>query len=265
MKIGCRLLFSVVWVMAAFIGCQQQANNGKLPESKEAKQLLQGVWSDVESESVVFQIHGDSVYYPDSTSMPAYFRVYNDTLYIGSSSRYHIEKHSEHVLWFKGGDGEIVKLVKENDTQEEELFEKQKTQILTLSDVMKNDTVVAYQNNRYHLYIAVNPTKYKVTRQTINDDGLDVENVYYDNIIHLSIFQGARQLFSRDFRKQQYQKRLPSRFFDQAILNNMEFSSIDDKGVHMNVSVCTPGDACCYLIEHVISFDGKLSTETLEY
>jgi hypothetical protein len=45
----------------------------------------------------------------------------------------------------------------------------------------------------------------------------------------------------------------------------MEFSSIDDKGVHMNVSVCTPGDACCYLIEHVISFDGKLSTETLEY
>ena len=157
MKIGCRLLFSVVWVMAAFIGCQQHANNGKLPESKEAKQLLQGVWSDVESESVVFQIHGDSVYYPDSTSMPAYFRVYNDTLYIGSSSRYHIEKHSEHVLWFKGGDGEIVKLVKENDTQEEELFEKQKTQILTLSDVMKNDTVVVYQNNRYHLYIAVNP------------------------------------------------------------------------------------------------------------
>lgn len=264
MKTCCRLII-IVCVLIFFAGCQKQVNNGKLPESREAKQLLQGVWSDAESESVIFQMHGDSVYYPDSTSMPAYFRVYNDTLYLGSTAHYHIEKHSEHVLWFKGGDGEVVKLVKEDDTQDEELFENKKAQILTLTDVMKKDTVVTYQNNRYHLYIAVNPTKYKVARQAINDDGLEVENVYYDNIIHLSIFEGARQLFSRDFRKQQYQKRLPSRFFEQAILNNMEFSSIDDKGIHMNVSVCTPGDASCYLIEHVISYDGILSTETLEY
>ncbi|MBQ1880221.1 MAG: DUF4738 domain-containing protein, partial [Lachnospiraceae bacterium] len=34
--------------------------------------------------------------------------------------------------------------------------------------------VVNYEGKRYHLYIAVNPTKYKVVRHTLNDDGLDV-------------------------------------------------------------------------------------------
>ena len=131
--------------------------------------------------------------------------------------------------------------------------------------MLKKDTVVSYEGNRYHLYIAVNPTKYKVVRHTLNEDGLDVENVYYDNIIHLSIFQGTRQLFSRDFRKQQYQQRVPAQFFEQAVLNNMEYASTDAKGFHFNVSLCTPGAASCYLIEHVVSLDGQLTTELLEY
>lgn len=265
MNIRNGLTITCVLLLAALMGCGQRAGDAKLPESKEAKQLLQGVWSGEDTEDVVFQLRGDSVYYPDSTSMPAFFRVYDDTLYIGSSARYHIEKHTNHVLWFKGSDGEVVKLVKGDGDEDKELFERNKTQILTLAEVLKKDTVVSYNGNRYHLYIAVNPTKYKVVRHTINDDGLDVENVYYDNIIHLSVFQGDRELFSRDFRKKQYQQRVPAQFFDQAVLNNMEYDSTDEKGFHVDVSLCTPGDASCYLIEHVISFDGQVSTELLEY
>lgn len=259
------LIITSVLFLTALMGCGQHAGDAQLPESTEAKQLLQGVWSDKESEDVVFKMQGDSVYYPDSTSMPAYFRVYNDTLYIGSAARYHIEKHTNHILWFKGTDGEVVKLVKDDGDDDKELFERNKAQILTLAEVLKKDTVVNYNGNRYHLYVAINPTKYKVVRHAINDDGLDVENVYYDNIIHLSVFQGANELFSRDFRKQQYQQRVPAQFFDQAVLNNMDYSSVDEKGIHVNVSLCTPGDASCYLIEHVISFDGQVSTELLEY
>lgn len=264
MKKNNGLIITYVLTFAIFVGCVQKTAD-QLPESQEAKQLLQGIWSDEETENLVFQMRGDSVYYPDSTSMPAYFRVYDDTLYIGSSARYHIEKHTEHLLWFKGGDGELVKLVKDDGEEEQETFEKNKTQILSLTDVLKKDTVVRYNGNRYHLYVAINPTKYKVVRHTLNEDGLDVENVYYDNIIHLSIFQGAHQLFSRDFRKQQYQQHVPAQFFDQAVLNNMEYSSADEKGLHFNVSLCTPGDASCYLIEHVVSLDGQLSTELIEY
>lgn len=264
MKKNNGLIITYVLTFAIFVGCGQKTAD-QLPESQEAKQLLQGIWSDEETENLVFQMRGDSVYYPDSTSMPAYFRVYDDTLYIGSSARYHIEKHTEHLLWFKGGDGELVKLVKDDGEEEQETFEKNKAQILSLTDVLKKDTVVSYNGNRYHLYVAINPTKYKVVRHTLNEDGLDVENVYYDNIIHLSIFQGAHQLFSRDFRKQQYQQCVPAQFFDQAVLNNMEYSSADEKGLHFNVSLCTPGDASCYLIEHVVSLDGQLSTELIEY
>ena len=264
MKKNDGLIITCVLTFAIFVGCGQKTAD-QLPESQEAKQLLQGIWSDEETESLVFQMRGDSVYYPDSTSMPAYFRVYDDTLYIGSSARYHIEKHTEHLLWFKGGDGELVKLVKDDGEEEQETFEKNKAQILSLTDVLKKDTVVSYNGNRYHLYVAINPTKYKVVRHTLNEDGLDVENVYYDNIIHLSIFQGAHQLFSRDFRKQQYQQCVPAQFFDQAVLNNMEYSNADEKGLHFNVSLCTPGDASCYLIEHVVSLDGQLSTELIEY
>ena len=179
MNIRNGLTITCVLLLAALMGCGQRAGDAKLPESKEAKQLLQGVWSGEDTEDVVFQLRGDSVYYPDSTSMPAFFRVYDDTLYIGSSARYHIEKHTNHVLWFKGSDGEVVKLVKGDGDEDKELFERNKTQILTLAEVLKKDTVVSYNGNRYHLYIAVNPTKYKVVRHTINDDGLDVENVYY--------------------------------------------------------------------------------------
>ena len=259
-------IITCVLLIAALVGCGQKGGSaGQAPESREAKQLLQGIWSEEDTENIVFQMRGDSVYYPDSTSMPAYFRVYDDTLYIGSAARYHIEKHTEHLLWFKGADGELVKLVKDNDDAEKEVFEHNKAQILSLTDVLKKDTVVSYEGNRYHLYIAVNPTKYKVVRHTLNEDGLDVENVYYDNIIHLSIFQGTRQLFSRDFRKQQYQQRVPAQFFEQAVLNNMEYASTDAKGFHFNVSLCTPGAASCYLIEHVVSLDGQLTTELLEY
>lgn len=234
-------------------------------ESRRAKQLLQGVWMDEDTETLAFRMKGDTVYYADSTSMPAYFRVIDDTLYIGTSGRYYIEKQTEHVLWFKNPNGETVKYVKNDNQTMDRVFEKAKPQILELTDVLKRDTVVFYEGDRYHLYIAVNPTKYKVSRQVVNEDGLTVENAYYDNIIHLSIFKGAAQLFSRDFRKQAYQRHVTPQFYQQSILNNMEFNKIDAGGFHFNVSLCIPEDASCYLIDQVVAFNGKTSTQLLEY
>lgn len=263
MKYGVFLVLSLLAVLAS---C---GHRGSLPdrenESREAKALLQGVWIDQGSEAVVFKMEGDSVYFPDSTSQTAYFCVVDDTLYIGNASRYHIEKQSEHILWFQGQDGELVKLEKTDSEDNNEVFEQSAPQVLTLTDVLKKDTVVTYKDQRYHLYIAVNPTRYKVVRHTLNDDGLDVENVYYDNIIHLSIFQGSQELFSRDFRRGMYEKLVAERFLGQSILNNMDYDHVDDKGFHLNISLCMPGDASCYLIEHVVSFNGQLSTKLLEY
>ena len=247
---------------AALMGCIQKGDNSSGgEESKEAKRLLQGIWSDEETENVVFQMKGDSVYYPDTISMPAYFKVVGDTLYISDTGAYYIEKHTEHVLWFKNKAGEMVKLVKNDDDIQEEDLEQVRPQVLTLTEVMKSDTVVFWEGKRYHLYITVNPTKYKVVRHTTNDEGLDVENIYYDNIINLAVFQGSSRVYSSDLRKQHYEKLVPKEFISQSILNNMEYQKTDAKGFHFNLSICTPGDASCYLVEHVVSFDGKVSTQ----
>lgn len=254
-------------VLAALLltACGQRGTSSDhQKESRKAKALMQGIWIDQSSEAVVFKVKGDSVYYPDTTSQTAYFRVLGDTLYI-NSSRYHIEKQSEHLLWFVGQDGELVKLQKTDTKDTEEMFQKMQPQILTLTEVLKKDTVVMYNDKRYHLYIAVNPTRYKVVHHTLNDDGLDVENVYYDNIIHLSIYQGSREIFGRDFRKKMYEKLVEERFLGQSILNNMEYDRVDSDGFHVNASLCIPDDASCYLLEHVISFDGRLSTKLQEY
>ena len=198
--------------------------------------------------------------------MPARFKVIGDTLYMGADIQYYIVKQSAHVLWIKNQVGETLKFVKSTDTSkevEEEFTEK--PTVLALTEVLKRDTVVHFDGERYHLYVAINPTKYKVIKKTVNDDGLEVENVYYDNIIHLSIFKGAAQLFSRDFRKQFYEQKVPKTFLSQAILNNMEFNKVDAQGFHLNASVCMPYDASCYLVETLVSFDGKLTTKVLEY
>ena len=257
----------IIWgaLVMTLAACGQHKPVAEQEESREAKQLLQGVWMEEGGELPVFQMKGDSVFYADSTSMPARFRVVGDTLYIGSANRYLIEKHTEHLLWFRNQNGELMKFEKSDDEEMTLEMEQQKPQILSITAVLKRDTVVFYDSQRYHLYIAINPTKYKVSRPTINDDGMEVENVYYDNIIHLSIFQGSTQLFSRDFRKQQFAEKVPAQILGQSILNNMEFSKVDANGFHFNVSVCVPDDASCYLIDQIVSFSGKSSVKLLEY
>ena len=142
---GYLMLLCTVLLMT---GCG--SSSGRPKESKEAKQLLQGIWVDEGTDKVLFKLQGDSVYYPDSTSMPAYFMVAADTLYIGNTSRFHIEKHAEHVLWIQNEEGELIKLHKDDDPDDEEEFLEH--QVQTLTEVVKRDTVVFYNSERYRLY-----------------------------------------------------------------------------------------------------------------
>lgn len=255
-------------VLLLFVCCGgHQKAASEQQESRSAKRLLQGVWMEEESETVVFRMKGDTVYYADSTSLPAYFKVVGDTLCVGSSIRYFIEKHTEHVLWFRNQSGETMKFVKSAELNSDSVSQQMTAQptILSLTEVLKRDTVVFWDNQRYHIYVAVNPTKYKVIHHTLNEDGLDVENVYYDNIIHLSIYQGASQLFSCDFHKQFFSGKVPSAFLSQAILNDMQYSKTDAHGFHLNASLCVPDDASCYMVETTVGYDWKVTTKLLEY
>ena len=261
-------------LLATFLTvCAAGCHSGVRPpeereESREAKQLMQGLWVEKSSGDVFFRMEGDTVYYPDSLVQPAAFRVVDDTLYIGSRSGYHIEKQAEHVLWIRNQNGEILKLEKTTadqlDDPSQDIAPRQST-LPPLTEVLKRDTVVMLGGQRFHCYIAINPTRYKVVRPVINDDGMQVDEVYYDNIVHISIFQGERQLFSRDFRKQHYQRHVPRGFLEQSILNNMEFAGADEQGFRFNAMLCQPDAVSCYMVENLISRDGHLSTRLLEY
>ena len=233
-------------------------------ESREAKRLLQGIWLESVTEEVMFRAEGDTIYYPDASSQPTHFRIVNDSLELGRQ-RYPILKQSEYQFWFQNQGGDVVKLVKSETADDSLAFVHNQPEILSLSEVLKLDSVVMYEGERYHWYIAVNPTKYRVRKVSYNGEGVAVENVYFGNIIHISLFQGKTQLFSRDFNKRMYGADVPQDFLEQAVLGNMQFDHVDAKGFHFNATICIPDGASCYLVETLINFKGEMTMTLLEY
>ena len=259
-----RCLTVILFFASVLLGCTGKGG-GPAAESKEAKQMLQGIWVDSETGDVSFRVNGDTIFYSDSTSMPAYFKIVGDSLILGSSTSYGIIKQSPLVFWFTNQNGDVVKLQKSDDPTDELEFERDKPHVLSYTQQVKKDSVVMYNGERYHWYIAINPTKYKVVKRSYNDDGLEVENVYYDNIMHISIFHGAHQIFSSDFKKQMYSKIVPAGFLEEAVLGAMDFSHIDADGLHFDATLCIPDGASCYMVDTQIAFTGKQTMNLLEY
>ena len=245
---------------------RSDATSISMKEDREAKALLQGVWQDDETEDVSFWAKGDTIYYPDSTSQPTYFAIVDGQLVLMSTdAHYHIEKQTSHVFWFKNQSGDIVRLVKSHEPLPDEFARGGHERVMTYTEVVKQDSVVVYDNNRYHWYVAINPTKYKVHISAFNNEGLEVDNVYYDNIMHVSLFRGATKFFSRDFRKQDYAGKVPEQFLSQSVLANMEYAGADSRGFRFISTICIPDGASCYKAENIISFDGKLTMTLIEY
>lgn len=262
-----RLLLLMV-IATIVMACGGKQNPTEQPESlqedKQAKTLLQGVWIEKETEEVSFRAVNDTIFYPDSMSQPAYFRIFKDSFYVSGLS-YSIEKQSEHVFCFRNQNGELVELVKSDDPMDEQVFEEQKPHVLSYSSVVNRDSVVMLDGDRYHWYITINPTKYTVKNTSYNDEGVGVENVYYDNIIHISLFQGARRLYSSDIKKQMFSKMIPVQFLENAILCNIEFIHADAKGFHFQATVCKPDGVSCYVVAITVDKNGKQFMSLQEY
>ncbi len=245
-------------------GCRK-ANTKQVDkvENKEAKSMLQGIWVDDDTDEPSFRAKGDTIYYPDSTSQPAYFRIVNDTLIIEGSNEVHypITKQAPHIFWFKNQNGDDVHLRKSDDPEDVYSFSQKPPKPINQNQLIKRDTVVTRSGERYHCYVAINPTSYKVTKSTYNDDGVEVDNIFYDNIIHISVFNGAKQVYSRDFNKKMFTGKVPESFLKQAILSDMQFSGIDGTGVHYDAIICIPDGASNYIINISIGYNGSMKMD----
>lgn len=233
-------------------------------ENVEAKAMLQGVWLDSETEELMMKAEGDSIFFADGTSQPAFFRIVGDSIELGTNT-YHILKQTEHNFWFENHAGDKIQLVKRDSTDNTlPDFVSEKPRVINTTEVINMDSVVNYGGQRYHWYITVNPTRNRVLRTTYTPDGVAVEKVYYDNIIHVSLFKLNQRLFTRDFNKKAYSADVPAEFLEQSVLGNIRFSHVDARGFHFYATVCLPDGEQCYMIETLIGFDGQLSQKLME-
>ena len=250
----------------AIVACAPKTpkNEGKVEEDKVAKQMLQGIWINADDESVAFKVKGDTIFYPDSTSSPAYFQIFRDTLVIHGADdtvKYPIVKQAPHLFMFNNSNGETVKLTLSEDALDKFQFDNNKAQVLNQNQLIKKDTLVSYEDMRYRCYIQVNPTTYKVIKATYNDEGVEVDNVYHDNIVNLTVYSGAKRLFSHDFRKNDFNKFVPQDFLMQAILSDLTLYGVDKSGVHFNALLAMPDSPSYYVVEVSVSPTGRLKMQ----
>lgn len=253
-------LFTITILSLLFVGCGRKTNTAPaMSEDTKAKAMFAGVWVDAEEGNVVFKVKGDSIYYPDSASRAVYFAIYSDTLvmYGSAVSKYRIIHQGKHIFEFKTQNNDIIKIVKSNDPYNDRLFDSGSKVSLNQRTLIKRDTVVNYADKKYHCYVQVNPTTYKVFHASYNDEGLEVDHIYYDNIIHVSVYQGASKVFSRDFRKSDFSSVVPSNMLEQCVLSDMSLSKIDANGVCYTTQLAIPDSPSSYMVNLVISYKGK--------
>lgn len=253
------LLLMAAAIVTGCGGTPKRARQEK-HENLEAKRMLQGIWVNDGGQDVAFMAKGDTIYYPDTTSQPACFRIVDDTLVLGGTGvRYAIVRQAPHLFIFRNQAGDEVRLVRSSDPDDASFFVRRRPAALNQGRTVKRDTVTVCGGERYHSYIQVNPTTYRVIKTAYNDDGVAVDNVYYDNIIHLGVYHGATPLYSHDFYKSDFQGYVPANVLSQSVLSDMRLSAADARGLHFEASVLIPDSPTGYQLIVSVGYDGKLS------
>ena len=237
------------------------------PEDTLAERRLNGIWINAETQNVVFRVEDDSIYYPDATNLPVSFHIYGDSLHlIGEDvQKYKIVNQGDFTFEIVSPSGEAVRLHKSDNPEDSLAFMVVHASPVIYSEVTKRDTVVMHGGSRYHCYVFVNPSRNKVYKTSYNEEGLNVKNYYYDNIIHLSVYEGKRPILSRDFSKQDFKDHVPEQFLQHATLSDVVFSHVDEAGFHFDATICIPDDAVCYMIQILVRMNGKYELDLMDF
>ena len=258
-----RIVFTVILLIGILVSCQER-HDMKIQQPKEdlrAKELLQGIWIDSDEDQPSFRIKGDSMFYPDTTSQPARFRIVADTLIIdgANSVKYPIVRQTEYTFNFVNQNGETVRLVKSEDKEDADFFFSDQPAVLNQLQTIKRDTVIFSGNERYHCYVQVNPTRQKVLKSTYNDDGVEVDNVYYDNSIRLILFHGAHRLYQHDFHREDFRNMVPNDFLKQSVLSDLVYSRHNVVGVVYEAQLAIPDSQSSFVVDVTVTYNGRMS------
>lgn len=250
----------VVFIILMCTACAPSGNGEQgMPEIDSAAiRELQGVWLDDNTELPLFRIKGDSIYYASQINVPMPFTVRNDTLMVQSvvPINYPIEERGMYFLRYRTLAGDVVSLHKaESDTLS---FGTPADVPETTDKVTSKDSVIMYGGERFRGYAYINPTRMKVIRMGVSEEGLPVENIYFDNIIHICIYKGRECLFARDINKKMFSGVVPDDFLQTAILSDMDFMAVNEAGFWYQATICVPDETSCYNVKLNISREGEI-------
>lgn len=257
----------IVLVVSLASCSNRQTGEVSVKEDLIAKQLLQGIWVNDETEMPLMRIEGDTVYYANPQSAPVPFKVVHDTIYIYSNEpvAYKIDRQTEYSFWFHSLADEVIKLHKSENAEDSLVFTSREVEVIsTTPEVIKKDSIVTYKNTRYRGYVYINPSKMKVFKTSYSENGISVDNVYYDNVIHICVYEGKKMLYGQDITKKMFADIFPAEILNQAILADMNFMGVDSKGYHYQATLGIPESSVYSLVNMIIGFDCTMSIEKAE-
>lgn len=245
----------------------RQSGEASAKEDLTAKQLLQGIWVDDETDMPLMRIEGDTMYYTNPQSAPVSFKVVRDTIYVYSNEpvAYKIDRQTEYSFWFHLPADEVIRLHKSENEEDSLAFANREVEVIsTTPEVIKKDSVVTYKDTRYRGYVYINPSRMKVFKTSYSENGIGVDNVYYDNVIHICVYEGKKMLYGQDITKKMFADIFPAEVLDQTILADMDFMGVDDKGYHYQATLGIPESSVYNLVNMVIGFDNKMNIKKAE-
>lgn len=231
-------------------------------ENAEAKAMLQGIWNNTDLDEVTLKVSGDTIIYADSTLAPVRFAIIEDSLVLRgyNETRYAIIKQTPTVFQFCNHEGDVIRLAKSTNPDDNYIFENRKPVVqINQNQLIKRDSVVTGGDRKYHVYIQVNPSTYKVIQSSLSQDGLQVDNVYYDNIINVCVYNGAQRLYSSDIHKADFKRFIPDNVLRQCVLSDIVIDKVTDAGVELLAYICEPDSPESYVVRMIVSHSGKLT------
>ena len=166
-----KLFVCILTLLFFLTACRNRgADYQQQHEDKQAKEMLQGLWTNGENSDPAMLVKGDSIFYPDSASMPVRFWIYQDTIYLQGQNihGYKIEKQAAHLLKFANQNGDEVKLIKSNDKALYSAFNYHVYAMNTFLE-QSQDTVIRTDLGYFQSKVHVQTTSDKVVKSTFND------------------------------------------------------------------------------------------------
>lgn len=270
MKLKVQTLMSLAGLSMCLFSCASSGNDKN--EAKEEPEIdrtamaeMRGVWLDSYSESPVLKIHNDSICFASQSNVSMPFIVRNDSILILGlqTTAYPIIKRTADFLSFINSAGDKISLIKGTD---ESIIPSSDSRnaASTPAEVVKKDSVIMYKNERYRGYSYINPTSIKIIRPGITEDGFTVDNVYFDNIIHICVYKGKKRLCGKDIKKEQFKNIVPDDFLNSSILGDMDFIGVNAEGYRFMATVCMP-DGPCYNIELTIDDENNVNIKPVNW